>query len=101
MITGREPIIERDTQAWHYVEPGSTGRVMTYTMGEMNGVPTMALFIGDENRPIFVPVPIMLHCTDWAEEKGQLQLSHNLYHQILDQWHLDKNQQWHLEEEEK
>ena len=85
MITGREPIIEEDTQAWHYVEPGSKGRVMTYTMGEMGDIPTLALFIEDSNAPIFVPVPIMLHCIDWAEEQGQLQISHDLYQRLLEE----------------
>ena len=83
MSTGREPIITADGPAWNYIEPSSRGRTMTYTMGSMKGIPTMALFVGQSNDPVFVPLHIMLQCMDWAEQEGELELSCSLYRMLL------------------
>jgi hypothetical protein len=85
MITNREPIVSNDRPAWHYLEPGSQGRTMTYTMGSMAGIPTMALFIEPSNEPIFIPVHVMLHCVDWAEEQDALDFSKDMYRMFLDE----------------
>lgn len=85
MITGREPIVTSNRPAWHYIEPGSQGRTMTYTMGAMEGIPTMALFIEHSNEPIFVPVHVMLQCIDWAEEQGALDFCKGMYRMFLDE----------------
>ena len=68
--TDREPIITTDRPSWHYEEP-VTGRAMTYTMGYITDalVPCMALFAGDDNTPILIPVDILAHAVGLAAVK--------------------------------
>ena len=58
---------------------------MTYTMGAMEGIPTMEQFIEHSNEPIFVPVHVMLQCIDWAEEQGALDFCKGMYRMFLDE----------------
>ena len=68
--TGREPIITTERPAWHY-EESVTHRIMTYTMGYLSGDPCMALFAGEDNNPIIIPLDIIIHAIDIAAEKEQ------------------------------
>jgi len=66
----RDPIITPDRPSWHYEEP-VTGKLMTYTMGYITDemVPCMALFAGEDDTPILVPVDIMVHAIEVAAAK--------------------------------
>jgi len=68
--TGREPIITDERPAFDYTEP-VTGRTMTYTVGFITDeyIPCMALFAGDSNTPILIPVDIMVHAIEIGAEK--------------------------------
>jgi hypothetical protein len=68
--TDREPIITTDKPCWHYEEP-VTGREMTYTMGYITDdlIPCMALFAGEDNTPILIPVDILAHTIGLAAVK--------------------------------
>jgi hypothetical protein len=70
--TSREPIITTDKPRWHYEEP-VTGRAMTYTMGYITDdlIPCMALFAGEDNTPILIPVDILSHTVGLAAVRAQ------------------------------
>jgi len=68
--TGREPIITADRPCWEFIEP-VTGRLITYTLGYITNdlIPCMAMFAGEDNTPILVPVDIMVHAIEIAAAK--------------------------------
>ena len=67
---GREPLITDERPAFDYKEP-VTGRTMTYTVGFITDeyIPCMALFAGDSNTPILIPVDIMVHAIEIGAKK--------------------------------
>ena len=68
--TGREPLITDERPGFDYEEP-VTGRTITYTVGYITDeyIPCMALFAGDSNTPILIPVDIMVHAIEIGAEK--------------------------------
>jgi hypothetical protein len=69
-MANRAPIITNERPAWHYEEP-VTGRIMTYTMGYITSdhIPCMALFAGEDNTPILIPVGILVHGIEIGAER--------------------------------
>ena len=73
--TGREPIITpegiRRVESWEYTEP-VTDRVMQYTVGFITDqmIPVMAIFAGDDNTPMLIPLDVLVHTIEMGAERG-------------------------------
>jgi hypothetical protein len=74
--TGREPIITpegiRRVESWDYTEP-VTDRVMQYTIGFITDqmIPVMAIFGGDDNLPMLIPLDVLVHAIKVGAEKEE------------------------------
>ena len=60
-LTGREPVITEERPGWEYTEP-VTNRPMHYAIGYITDerIPVMALFAGDDNTPMLIPLDEMV-----------------------------------------
>ena len=68
-MSNREPIITEGRPSWEYTEP-VTNRPMHYAIGYITDerIPVMALFAGDDNTPMLIPLDEMVHAIEMERQ---------------------------------